>query len=155
MIATKQLEFEFETWNLSWSNPFVKRYARAPIKSRIISDSNNFAYCDRTCILGGYSGYWRLNITHDDVIKWKHFRRYCPLNPAVTGGFPSQRPVTRSFDFDLDLCLNNGWANSYDAGDLRRHRAHNDVTVMVLWSHEDLFEDRVPVKFVGIGIESQ
>ena len=38
---------------------------------------------------------------HDDVIKWKHFPRHSP----VTGEFPSQRPVTRSFGvfFDLDL----------------------------------------------------
>ena len=32
---------------------------------------------------------------HDDVIKWKHFRRYWP-----------QRPVNRSFDVFFDLCLN-------------------------------------------------
>ena len=30
----------------------------------------------------------------------------CEGNPPVTGGFPSQRPVTRSFDFFFDLCLN-------------------------------------------------
>ena len=29
----------------------------------------------------------------------------CEGNPPVTGGFPSQRPVTRSFDF-FYLCLN-------------------------------------------------
>ena len=27
-------------------------------------------------------------------------------NPPVTYGFPSQRPVTRSFDLFYDLCLN-------------------------------------------------
>ena len=47
----------------------------------------------------------------------------CAGNSPVTGEFPSQRPVTRSFDvfFDLVDC---------DAGDLRRHRGHYDVTVM-------------------------
>ena len=30
----------------------------------------------------------------------------CEGNPPVTGGFPSQRPVTRSFDVYFDLCLN-------------------------------------------------
>ena len=30
----------------------------------------------------------------------------CKGNPPVTGGFPSQRPVTRSFDVFFDLCLN-------------------------------------------------
>ena len=30
----------------------------------------------------------------------------CVGNPSVTGGFPSQRPVTRSFDVSFELCLN-------------------------------------------------
>ena len=46
-------------------------------------------------------------------------------NPPLTGGFPSQRPVTRSFD--VSLCC--AWTNNCDAGVLRRHRAHHDVTV--------------------------
>ena len=53
---------------------------------------------------------------------------FCEGNPPVTGEFPSQRPVTRSFDVFFDLC--NGRANNRDGGDLRRHRAHYDVTVM-------------------------
>ena len=31
---------------------------------------------------------------------------HCEGNPPVTGGFPSQRPVSRSFDVIFDLCLN-------------------------------------------------
>ena len=45
----------------------------------------------------------------DDVIKWKHFPRYWRFsegNPSITGGFPSQRPVTRTFDVVFDLRLN-------------------------------------------------
>ena len=30
----------------------------------------------------------------------------CAVNSPVTGEFPSQRPVTRSFDVSLDLCPN-------------------------------------------------
>ena len=30
----------------------------------------------------------------------------CEGNPLVTGGFPSQRPVTWNFDIFFDLCLN-------------------------------------------------
>ena len=48
-----------------------------------------------------------------------------------TGEFPTQRPVTRSFDVSYDLRLNKRWANNREAGDLRQHRAHYDVTVMV------------------------
>ena len=53
---------------------------------------------------------------HDDVIKWN------------TGEFPAHWPVTRSFDVFFDLCLNKRL--SKQAGDLRCHRAHYDVTVM-------------------------
>ena len=36
---------------------------------------------------------------HGDVIKWKQFPRCWPFVRETTGGVPSQRPVTRSFDF--------------------------------------------------------
>ena len=43
-------------------------------------------------------------------------------NSPITSEFPSQRPVTWSFDVFFDLRLNNG--------ELKRHRTHYDVTVM-------------------------
>ena len=49
------------------------------------------------------------SVWHDDVIIWKHFYALlalCEGNPPVTGGFPSQRPVTQSYDVFLDLRLN-------------------------------------------------
>ena len=49
----------------------------------------------------------------------------CAGNSPVTGEFPTQRPVTRSFDVFFDLRLNKRLVN-----DLRRHRAHYDVTIM-------------------------
>ena len=52
----------------------------------------------------------------------------CAGNSPVTGEFRSQRPVMRSFD--VFFAWANGWVNNRDAGDLRRHRAHDDVTVM-------------------------
>ena len=37
----------------------------------------------------------------------------CVGNSPVTGEFPSQRPVTQSFDVFFDLRLNlNGWVNN-------------------------------------------
>ena len=50
----------------------------------------------------------------------------CAGNSPVTGEFPAQRPVTRSFDVFFDLRLSNDGV----AGDLRRHRSHYDVIVM-------------------------
>ena len=54
----------------------------------------------------------------------------CAINLPVTGEFPEQRQVTRSFDIFFDLRLNEGWINNREAGELRCHRAHYDVTVM-------------------------
>ena len=56
---------------------------------------------------------------------------FCAGNSPVTGEFPAQRPVTRSFDVSLICAWINGWANSHMACDLRRHPAHCDVIVMV------------------------
>ena len=52
----------------------------------------------------------------------------CAGNSPVTGEFPAQRPVTRSFDVLIYIWI-NGWINSREAGDLR-YRAHYDVIVM-------------------------
>ena len=54
----------------------------------------------------------------------------CARNSPVTSEFPAQRPVTRSFDVSLISAQINGQVNNGEAGDLRRHRAHYDVTVM-------------------------
>ena len=65
-----------------------------------------------------------------DVIKWKHFPRYWPFVRGNHRWIPSQRPVIRSVNVFFDLRLTNGWINIRDAGNLRCHRAHYDVTVM-------------------------
>ena len=57
----------------------------------------------------------------------------CAGNSPVPGKFPAQMPVTRSFGVFFDLRLNkwvNDWVNNHEAGDVRRYRAHYDVTVM-------------------------
>ena len=51
----------------------------------------------------------------------------CAGISPVTGEFPAQRPVTRSFD--VFCAWINRWANHGEAGDLRRYRAHYDVMV--------------------------
>ena len=56
----------------------------------------------------------------------------CAGNSLVTGEFPSQRPVTRSFDVSFDLRWINGWINNREAGDLKRHHVHYYVTIMGL-----------------------
>ena len=54
----------------------------------------------------------------------------CAENSLVTGEFHAQRPVTRSFNVFFDLHLHEFRVNNREAGDLRRYRAHCDVTVI-------------------------
>ena len=58
----------------------------------------------------------------------------CEGNPPATGGFPSQRPVTRSgaLMFSFMFAWTNVWANNRNPGDLRRHGAHYDV-IVIYW----------------------
>ena len=56
----------------------------------------------------------------------------CAGNSPISGELPSQRPMTRSFDFSLIFVWTNGWVNNRDAVDLIHHSAHCDVTVMPL-----------------------
>ena len=52
----------------------------------------------------------------------------CAGNSPVSGEFPAQRPVTRSFDIFFDARV---WVNTREAGHLRRYRIHYDVIVMI------------------------
>ena len=73
-------------------------------------------------------------IYHDDVIKWKHFQRYWPFVRGI-----HRSPVNSlhkgqwrgALMFSLICAWINGLINNREAGDLRRHRAHYDVIVMM------------------------
>ena len=74
-----------------------------------------------------------LSRCHDDIIKWKLFRVTGPLCGEFTGH--QWIPLTRASDAELwcFLCAwIHGWVNNHRAGDLRRHCADYDVTVMYL-----------------------
>ena len=70
---------------------------------------------------------------HDDVIKWKHFPRYWSFVRGIhmwPANSPHKGQWRGAWLFSLICARINGWANNGEAGDLRRHRAHYDVTVM-------------------------
>ena len=82
-----------------------------------------FKHCDRFTF---FHCIW----SHDDVIKWKHFPRNWPFVRGIhrSGEFPTQRPVTRSFDVFFDLRLNirlskqpRGWWFETQSWSLWRH----------------------------------
>ena len=55
-------------------------------------------------------------------------------------GHRSQRSVTRSFDDFCDLRLHKRLSNNREAGDLRHHRAHYDVIVMLFTILADVLQ---------------
>ena len=76
---------------------------------------------------------WTLSLLHDDVIKWKHFPRYWLLVPGIHRSpvnSPHKGQWRRALMFSLICVWINDWVNNREAGDLRRYRAHYNVTVM-------------------------
>ena len=76
---------------------------------------------------------WVLRISHDDVIKWKHFPRYWPFVRGIHRSpvnSPHKGQWRGALMFSLICAWINGWVNNREAGYLRRHRAHCDVIVM-------------------------
>ena len=64
---------------------------------------------------------------HDDVIKWKHFPRYWPFVPGIHRSpvnSPHKGQWRGALMFSLICVWINGWVNSREACDLRRHRTH-------------------------------
>ena len=57
----------------------------------------------------------------------------CAGNSPVTGEFPHKGQWRGALMFSLISVWINGWVHNREAGDLRCHRAHHDVTVMWNW----------------------
>ena len=63
----------------------------------------------------------------------KHFPRYWPFVRGIHRSpvnSPHKGQWRRALTFSLICAWINGWINNGEAGDLRRHRAHYDVSVM-------------------------
>ena len=77
--------------------------------------------------------WYKYKITQDDVIKWKRFPRYWPLVGGIHRSpvdSPHKGQWCRALVLSLICTSTNGWAKNRDAGDLRSHRGHDDVTVI-------------------------
>ena len=100
-----------------------------------------------------------LSHKHDDIIKKETFSPLLALragNSLVTNEFPSQRPVTQSFDIFFDLCLNKrlgkqwwGWWFEMPLCPLWRHC--NVLTKCVL-SFQNISHDKQMAPFCLIYI---
>ena len=88
-------------------------------------------------------------LLHDDVIKWKHFPRYWPFVRGIHRSpvnSPHKGQWRGALMFSLICICINGWVNNHEAGDLRRDRAHYDVSVMshcILW-YCTIYPDIIP-----------
>ena len=66
-------------------------------------------------------------------MKWKHFPHYWPFVRGIHRSpvnSPHKGQWCLALMFSLIWAWINGWVNNREAGDLRRHRAHYEVTVM-------------------------
>ena len=97
--------------------------------SAIITQSNITWFCI------WYDNDWG----HDDVIKWKHFRRYWPFVRGIHRSpvnFPHKGQWRGALMYSLICVWIKGWVNNGEACDLRCYRTHYDVTVMQNMHHK-------------------
>ena len=74
-------------------------------------------------------------LLHDDVIKWTHFQHYWPFVRGIHRSpvdSPHKGQWRGALMFSLICAWTSSWVNNRDAGDSRRHRPHDDVTVMCI-----------------------
>ena len=111
----------FHAMTLSW----LRKDMLLSMESFPLNNMKNRNHCSHPC--------FHRPCYHDDAIKWKYFPCYWPpVNPPITGALTKANAVTGIFLFSLNCASTNGWANNRDTGDLARHRAYYDVTVMTL-----------------------
>ena len=86
---------------------------------------------------------------HDDVIKRKHFPRYWSFVRGIHRS-PMNSPHKGQWRGALMFSLISPWTNGYrDAGELRRYRAHYDVTVMGGESCVDVWHSNLSILLPG------
>ena len=76
----------------------------------------------------------RLRNNYDDVIKWKHFPRYWQFVRGIHRwpvNYQHEGQWRGALMFSMTCAWINDWVNNRGAGDLRCHRAHYDVMVII------------------------
>ena len=84
--------------------------------------------------------YWGWN--HIMMTSWKHLPRYWPFVRGIHRSpvnSPHKGQWREALMFSLICVWTNSWVNKEDAGDLRRHRAHYDVIVVMVAILQTLF----------------
>ena len=116
---------------------FMKEILLWWLQKTLCNENRDFSWCHVNCFGGSRGCHY--DGVHDDVIKWKHFSRYWPFVRGIHRwpvSSPHKGLWCGALMFSLICAWINGWVNTGEAGDLRRHCAHYDVTVMS-WHHDD------------------
>ena len=79
--------------------------------------------------------YWGYGAWKHQIKTFSALLALCEGNHRSPVDSPHKELWRGALMFSLICAWINGWTNNRDAGDLRRHRAHYDVTVMVIYSH--------------------
>ena len=152
-IASRRKTAQKGIWNV-WSQFLITSRSHLYSGFRLWSQSDK----QTVCRWNEFKPVWQ-QTTHAMTGKdhgsafWVHDERIsallaiCAGKSPVTGEFPAQRPVTRSFNFFLICAWIHGWVNNCEAGGLRRHHAHYDVIVMYRLAWNELIWDLECVHF--------
>ena len=129
-------------WSEESKHTFSSNFTQPhlPIYERIWQHSNSFEFfleCmaeSLSCSVGHFKMTWPLKL-----IWWRHQMEIFPALLALCSGRGIQRSPVNSqhkgqwhgtLMFSLICAWINGWVNNREAGDLRCHLVHYDVTVM-------------------------
>ena len=86
------------------------------------------------CLVETYFfAYSSVLFLHDDVITWKHFPRYWSFVQGLHGSpvnSPHKGQWHRALMVSLICTWIKGWEKNLEAGDLRCHHTHYDITIM-------------------------
>ena len=124
---------------LMWSQIHFLLLPKFPLKCKMTALES----CHMTVRSYGHSQFssiWYFGVfeavpyfPHYGVIKWEYFPRYWPFvrGIPVTVNSPHKGQWCGTLVFSLICAWISGWVNNLEAGDLRRHHGHYDVTVMI------------------------
>ena len=134
--STKSYEVNFCIYHAKIKKVIITLYVTSTNLSKMMTLLRNYCWIDR-CIVVVECEKLLLAaptpILHDDIIKWRHFLHYWSFVRGI-----HQSPVNSPHKgqwhgavmFSLICAWINGWVNNREAGVLRGHRTHYDVTVM-------------------------
>ena len=94
--------------------PFVRKIHRSPVN---FPHKGQWRGALMFSLIYVWINDWANNREAGDLRRQHGHYDVIVMTPPVTDGFPWHSPVTRSFDFLIDLCWTNGLANSRDLGD--------------------------------------